>query len=66
MVLKGFSVRNKLLLSFMLVFVPLIIAGGVVAYIQVRMILEKSIKKRAGGYHQRTCQDDRDLSHGFH
>ncbi|MFO7911395.1 MAG: cache domain-containing protein [Desulfotignum sp.] len=37
--------RNKLLVSFLLIFIPLIIAGGILSYYQVKQILETSIEK---------------------
>ncbi len=45
MILQTLKFRNKLLVSFLLIFIPLIIAGGTLSYYQVKQILETSIEK---------------------
>ncbi|MCP3874361.1 MAG: response regulator [Desulfobacteraceae bacterium] len=45
MIFKKFRFRNRLLLTFLVVFIPLIIVGSTVAYYQVKKILQTSIEK---------------------
>ena len=45
MILQTLKFRNKLLVSFLLIFIPLIIAGGALSYYQFKKILETSIDK---------------------
>jgi len=45
MIFQTLRFRNKLLVSFLLIFIPLIIAGGALSYYQVKKILETSIEK---------------------
>lgn len=40
-----FKFRNKILLTFLLVFIPLILMGSFIAYYQVKKILQTSIEK---------------------
>jgi two-component system cell cycle sensor histidine kinase/response regulator CckA len=44
MLFKKFKFRNKLLASFLAVFLPLILIGSTVAYLQTKKILETSIE----------------------
>jgi two-component system cell cycle sensor histidine kinase/response regulator CckA len=44
MLFKQFKFRNKLLASFLAVFVPLILIGSTIAYLQTKKILETSIE----------------------
>jgi PAS domain S-box-containing protein len=44
MLFKQFKFRNKLLASFLAVFVPLIFIGSTIAYLQTKKILETSIE----------------------
>jgi len=45
MIFQTLQFRNKLLVSFLLIFIPLVIAGGTLSYYQVKQILETSIEK---------------------
>jgi PAS domain S-box-containing protein len=44
MLFKQFKFRNKLLASFLAVFVPLILIGSTIAYLQTKKVLETSIE----------------------
>lgn len=46
MLFKQFKFRNKLLASFLAVFVPLILIGSTIAYLQTKKILETSIENK--------------------
>ncbi len=45
MIFQTLPFRNKLLVSFLLIFIPLILVGGTLSYYQVKQILETSIEK---------------------
>ncbi|MCA1794826.1 MAG: cache domain-containing protein, partial [Desulfobacteraceae bacterium] len=45
MIFQTLQFRNKLLVSFLLIFIPLILVGGTLSYYQVKQILETSIEK---------------------
>ncbi len=45
MVLNKFKFRNKLIISFLIVFVPMIVLGGLISYYQIKQFLESNIEK---------------------
>jgi len=45
MILKNLKIKNKILVSFLLVSLPLILAVGTLVYFQVKQVLEKRIER---------------------